>query len=122
LIRGDPRRARRPRAGLLREEIEDYKSKSASKFVSAAFSEKTLKLYMLNSYGWWRVHGKRLPTLRKLAMTRTQRCKPSSSSAERNWSIWGVIHSKLRNRLVLGKAMMLVFMPSAARPRHCRLS
>jgi hypothetical protein len=46
----------------------------------------------------------------RLASVRTQRCQPSSSSAERNRSIWGIVQTKLRNRLALKKAeMMLVF-------------
>lgn len=45
----------------------------------------------------------------RLASVRIQRCKPSSSSAERNWSIWGIVQTKLRNRLGLKKAEMLVF-------------
>ena len=46
--------------------------------------------------------------LQKWAM-KLCRLKGSSSSAERNWSIWGLIQSKLRNRLSMVKGMKLVF-------------
>ena len=68
-----------------------------AKFISDAFSHTQMKKYLLNSAGWWKVYGKKLPTLQALAMDRTQRYKSSSSSAERNWSIWGIVQSKLRS-------------------------
>jgi hypothetical protein len=64
--------------------------------------------YKYNSALWWKIYCKN-ESMRALAH-RTQRCKPSSSSAERNWSIWGLILTKLRNRLLLSKATKLVFM------------
>jgi hypothetical protein len=73
-----------------------------------AFDSAVVLKYKYKSAMWWKVYCKNA-SMRALA-NRTQRCKPSSSSAERNWSIWGLILTKIRNRLLLSKAMKLVFM------------
>jgi hypothetical protein len=75
---------------------------------TGAFNSAVVLKFKYKSSKWWKVYCKN-GSMKALAQ-RTQRCKPSSSSAERNWSIWGIILTKLRNRLLLSKAIMLVFM------------
>jgi hypothetical protein len=91
----------------LLEELSKYRRKE--RLVSGAFSDAALKRHVFDSATWWSIYGRNLPKLQELATKCSQRCKPSSSSAERNWSIWGIVHSKLRNRLSLVKAQMLVY-------------
>ena len=100
----------------LREELEEFLKccrtlgmHSGSKIKSDAFSATTLKKYMLDFKRWFEIYGKGLKHLQCLVVLCVARCKPSSSSAERNWSIWGIVQTKLRNRLTLDKAEALVF-------------
>jgi hypothetical protein len=57
---------------------------------------------------FWRIHGHAAPVLRKVALMVLSQ-PVSSSAAERNWSSYGFIHSKLRNRLTPARARDLVY-------------
>jgi hypothetical protein len=63
---------------------------------------------------WWGYHGGDSIHLSTLA-TRLLSQVASSSSAERNWSTYGFIHSVTRNRLGAGKAEDLVYVHSNLR-------
>ncbi|XP_051120414.1 uncharacterized protein LOC127244120 [Andrographis paniculata] len=57
---------------------------------------------------WWNVYGDEAPNLRKIVLkVLSQTC--TSSSCERNWSTWSLIHTKLRNRLAIEKLHKLVY-------------
>ena len=57
---------------------------------------------------WWINYGEESPNLQKIAIkVLSQTC--SSSSCEKNWSMWSLIHTKLRNRLAMKKLHKLVF-------------
>ena len=84
----------------LLEELAEYISAcesggthAGSKISKDAFSVDTLKKYMLNMKRWWELNGRKLKHLQRLVCMRIARCKPSSSSAERNWSIWGIVQT-----------------------------
>eukprot|EP00965_Chrysotila_dentata_P000414 13972-Pleurochrysis_carterae.AAC.2 len=47
---------------------------------------------------WWQTHSKHLPLLSKIAQTVLSQ-PAAASAAERNWSIYGHIKSKERNKL-----------------------
>ncbi len=58
---------------------------------------------------YWTTHARaRFPLLRKLAL-RLYYIPTSSASAERCWSIFSLVHNKLRNRLSKDKVMMLTY-------------
>ena len=57
---------------------------------------------------WWQAFCYDNATLRECAL-RVCSVVSVASSAERNWSIFGFIHSKARNRLYAGKAEKLVY-------------
>ena len=57
---------------------------------------------------WWSVVGKETPALQRLAKRIVSQCC-SSSSCERNWSTFALIHSKLRNRLTHRQLHKLVY-------------
>ena len=76
-------------------------------FKAHAFDPSTIEKYKNNPFRWYQVYCKCAPMV--ALASRVLRCKPSSSSSERNWSIFGIVHSKLRNRLALNKAIMLVY-------------
>ena len=57
---------------------------------------------------WWQTFCYDNATLRECAL-RVCSVVSVASSAERNWSIFGFIHSKARNRLYAGKAEKLVY-------------
>jgi hypothetical protein len=63
---------------------------------------------------WWDSYGMRLPTLRSIAV-RVLACVSSSSACERNWSDYGFIHSKKRNKLSAEKSEQLVYVYSNSR-------
>ena len=51
---------------------------------------------------WWINYGEEAPNLQKIAIKiLSQTC--SSSSCEKNWSTWSLIHTKLRNRMAMKK-------------------
>jgi hypothetical protein len=52
---------------------------------------------MLDPKQWWGIHGNAAPALRNIALKLLGQ-PTSSSCAERNWSIYGLIHSSLRNK------------------------
>jgi hypothetical protein len=57
---------------------------------------------------WWSLRGEGFPTLRTVAVRLL--AQPSSTGdAERNWSIHGYIHSKIRNKLSPAKCNALVY-------------
>ena len=69
------------------------------------------KLIPLN---WLNFHGGEIPNIQKLAVKILSQVA-SSSSAERNWSTYGFIHSVKRNRLGSKKAEELVYVHSNLR-------
>ena len=62
----------------------------------------------MSSLMWWQAFCYDNATLRECAL-RVCSVVSVASSAERNWSIFGFIHSKARNRLYAGKAEKLVY-------------
>ena len=62
----------------------------------------------------WNFYGGALPHIQKLAIKVLSQVA-SSSSAERNWSTYGFIHSMKRNRLGSKKAEELVYVHSNLR-------
>jgi hypothetical protein len=60
------------------------------------------------AHAWWGLYGGGCPELQRVAV-RVLSQVISSSASERNWSTYGFIHSKLRNRLTLARAEQLVF-------------
>ena len=110
------------------DQLQLFLDKDGASFRDGAFSPETVNKYKHNSARWWRLYAKAsVADLAKLASLRTQICKSSSSSSERNISVWGLIKSKLRNRLSLTKAEKLVYIFSNIRllrrvrndPRWC---
>ena len=65
----------------------------------------------MNPIKWWTCHGENGVYLQSLA-TRILSQVASSSSAERNWSTYGFIHSVKRNRLGSQKVEDLVYVHS----------
>ena len=57
---------------------------------------------------WWFMYGNQTPTLRKLAIKVLSQTT-SSSACERNWSMFGLIHTKQRTRLAYPRLEQLVF-------------
>eukprot|EP00965_Chrysotila_dentata_P185379 6119932-Pleurochrysis_carterae.AAC.1 len=57
---------------------------------------------------WWTMYGAHLPAIRAVAQ-RVLAQPVSASAAERNWSIYGQIKSKVRNRLKHSTSDKLVF-------------
>ncbi|XP_006588984.1 uncharacterized protein [Glycine max] len=57
---------------------------------------------------WWRMFGSQTPNLQKLAI-KILSLTCSASGCERNWSVFGQIHSKKRNRLEHKRLHDLVF-------------
>ena len=57
---------------------------------------------------WWFMYGNHTPTLRNLAIKVLSQTA-SSSACERNWSTFGLIHTKQRNRLAYPRLQQLVF-------------
>ena len=68
----------------------------------------------MNTLKWWTCHGANGVHLQILA-TRILSQVASSSTTERNWSIYGFIHSVKRNRLGSQKAKDLVYVHSNLR-------
>jgi hypothetical protein len=68
----------------------------------------------LSPINWWNFHGGEIPNIQKLAIKILSQVA-SSSSAERNWSTYGFIHSLKRNRLGSKKAEELVYVHSNLR-------
>ena len=68
----------------------------------------------MNPVRWWICHGANGVHLQNLAI-RVLSQVASSSSAERNWSTYGFIHSVKRNRLGSQKAEDLVYVHSNLR-------
>ncbi|XP_054816627.1 uncharacterized protein LOC129316304 [Prosopis cineraria] len=62
----------------------------------------------LDPYEWWSFYGSSVPELQNLAM-RILSQTSSSSSCERNWSLFERIHTKRRNRLEHQRLNDLVF-------------
>eukprot|EP00253_Pinus_taeda_P003127 PITA_03127 len=68
----------------------------------------------LSPIEWWNFYGGALPHIQKLAIKVLSQVA-SSSSAERNWSTYGFIHSVKRNKLGSKKAEELVYIHSYLR-------
>ena len=94
----------------LKAQLQYLIEKNPAHFRSDAFSPTVVREYKNKSAEWWKVYAKgTMKDLMLLATKRTQICRASSSAAERNYSIWGLVHTKLRNRLSLEKACMLIY-------------
>ncbi|CAA7021475.1 unnamed protein product [Microthlaspi erraticum] len=63
---------------------------------------------------WWSTYGCETPVLQKLAK-RILALTSSSSGCERNWSCFGAIHTKKRNRLDVSRLNSLVYVQFNAR-------
>ncbi len=58
---------------------------------------------------WWRVYGKgSFPLISKVA-SRLLSMHVTTCASERDWSLWGNVYVKARNRLALEKAERLIF-------------
>ena len=57
---------------------------------------------------WWFMYGNHAPTLRNLTLKVLSQTA-SSSTCERNWSTFSLIHTKQRNRLACPWLQQLVF-------------
>jgi hypothetical protein len=57
---------------------------------------------------WWMDYGKEYPQLCQAAV-RLLSMHTTTCASERNWSLWGTIYTKARNRLALERANKLVF-------------
>lgn len=66
------------------------------------------------AWRWWMQYGSDTPQLQKVAIKVLAQCS-SACSCERNWSSYGFIHSKSRNRLRASRARDLVFVFSNLR-------
>ena len=65
--------------------------------------------HAINSlYKWWLLHGARTPELQRVAIAILSQV-PTASACERNWSAYGHVHSKKRNRLTAERARKLVY-------------
>ena len=83
---------------------EHQKTKNAFRFQMLVKKSKTILQY-------WQVDGKRWPNLQKLAM-KVYSMAASSASAERNFSTFGFVHSKLWNQIDPETVKKLVFIKS----------
>lgn len=68
----------------------------------------------LPAWKWWLTYGTSVPELQSVALKVLAQCS-SACSCERNWSTYGFIHSKSRNRLKPARAKDLVFVFSNLR-------
>lgn len=68
----------------------------------------------LPAWKWWLTYGATVPELQKAAVKILSQCS-SACSCERNWSTYGFIHSKARNRLQPSRARDLVYVFSNLR-------
>lgn len=60
------------------------------------------------AYAWWQMFGAGVPELQRVAV-RVLAQVSSASSCERNWSAYGFVHNRLRNRLNRKRAADLVY-------------
>jgi Protein of unknown function (DUF 659)/hAT family C-terminal dimerisation region len=74
----------------------------------AMTDEDELECRKTPSYLWWRYSGSAWPHLQEVAM-RVLSQVTSASACERNWSNFGFIHNKSRNRLQVERATDLVY-------------
>eukprot|EP00965_Chrysotila_dentata_P189854 6173553-Pleurochrysis_carterae.AAC.1 len=66
---------------------------------------------------WWTISGKHLPNICRIAQILLSQ-PASASAAERNWSIYGTIKSKVRNRLSHEVSNKLVYAHEALHLRQ----
>ena len=66
------------------------------------------------AHAWWSLYGGGYPELQRVAI-RVLSQVISASASERNWSTYGFIHSKSRNRLQPARANKLVYVHSNLR-------
>ena len=59
--------------------------------------------------GWWASYGAREYPFLADAALRLLSVHPTACAAERNWSVWGQVYTKLRSRLSLKLAQDIVF-------------
>lgn len=91
-------------------ELKNYRSKVG------VFGRPTVQnlAKSMTAWEWWRDWGGSAPMLRQLAMKVLSQAA-SACSCERNWSNFGFIHSRLRNRLTAERAADLVYVFSNLR-------
>lgn len=103
---------------LLSEEEAAEASLQHAKFRSAEglFSSQNAQLNAkrMPAWKWWESYGASVPELQKAAVRILSQCT-SACSCERNWSTYGFIHSKSRNRLSPDRARDLVYVFSNLR-------
>ena len=68
----------------------------------------------MSGWKWWEQYGAGVPELQAVAVKVLAQCSPACS-CERNWSTYGFIHCKSRNRLGVERAKDLVYVFSILR-------
>jgi hypothetical protein len=97
-------------AGQAVEQLSKLFSPTGIIFSELAINARTT----MAGWRWWDVYGMPLPQMRMIAM-RVLACVASSSACERNWSDFGFIHSKKRNKLSTTQLEKLVYVFSNVR-------
>mgnify|MGYP000117808826 CR=1 FL=1 len=91
--------------------IIKFQAKSSPPFHKAFFEPEVTKV--VTAYDWWKSHKSELDKFNDKVFPVIQQlftAKASSASVERIFSSFGLVHSKLRNRLGTEKASKLVFL------------
>lgn len=106
--------------GSTSKERKDQLAKEYTLFRIDALNEREEKTYRFKMIGdtqsvlqWWKADGTDWPMLRKLAI-RVFSMAASAAASERNFSTFGFVHSKLRNRLAPEKVKKLVYIKTNA--------
>ncbi|RVX07719.1 hypothetical protein CK203_021897 [Vitis vinifera] len=86
----------------------DPTTESLGQFGNEMQKEDSMIERQLHQAEWWFMYGNQTPTLRKLAIKVLSQTT-SSSACERNWSMFGLIHTKQRTRLAYPRLEQLVF-------------
>ena len=69
---------------------------------------------MLKPISWWEKYGREEPHLQRIALrVLSQDC--SSSASERNWSAWGLVQTKRRNRLSFSQMKKILYVQTNLR-------
>jgi hypothetical protein len=96
-------------------EVAEAQQRLRGKSISSAHAQELIDKY--EPAIWWHEFGSSYPCLRTLAK-RVISQKIYSSSCERNWSSYGFIHNKSRNRLTNERSKDLVYVFTNYRVQH----